>query len=49
MLYLKNLGGIYLDWTKYPKTKTLMDSTGMTLDQVLIFTENALKKLQGRD
>lgn len=29
---------------KYPKTKQVMESTGMTLDQLLIWTEQELLK-----
>ncbi len=31
---------------KYPKTKHFLETTGMTLDQALIFTEIEIKKLE---
>lgn len=33
-----------IDWSKYPKAKQLLDETGMTLDQALIWTETELRK-----
>lgn len=31
---------------KFPRAKQLLETTGMTLDQALIWTENELKKQQ---
>lgn len=31
---------------KYPKTKHFLETTGMTLDQALIFTEREITKLK---
>ena len=36
-----------IDWSKYPKTKRLMDETGMTLEQLYIWTEIELSKQEG--
>jgi len=33
-----------IDWSKYPKTKQLMDETGMNLERVSIWVETELQK-----
>jgi hypothetical protein len=33
-----------IDWSKYPKTKHLMDTTGMSLEQVYIWVETECRK-----
>ena len=36
-----------MDLLKYPKTKRLLEETGMTLEQALIWTEKELEKRNG--
>jgi hypothetical protein len=38
-----------MDWSRYPLTKRAMDETGMTLDQLYIWTEIKLKKNQEKE
>lgn len=38
-----------IDLSKYPKTKKLLERTGMTLDQALIWTENEQKKQEKKN
>ena len=33
-----------MDLTKYPRTKQLMDETGMSLDQLLKWTEKQIQR-----
>jgi len=35
-----------VEWAKYPRTKRLLEETGMTLEQALIWTECELEKLE---
>jgi len=36
-----------MDWSKYPRTKQLMDETGMTLEQLYIWSGIELRKRNG--
>jgi len=33
-----------VDWSKYPKTKKIMDETGLSLDELLVWTEKKIKE-----
>lgn len=35
-----------MDLKKYPKTKSFLETTGMTIDEAFVFTENEIKKIE---